>query len=336
MYATNGSSITRFDSTALGTTTTVPVIGLQAGETLVDIDLRPANGVLYGVGSSSRLYTLNPLTGAATQVGTAGAFTLNGTAFGTDFNPIADRIRQVSNTEQNLRLNPINGTLAATDTALTPAGNIVSVAYDRNDNTTFTPATTLYAIDSAAGTLVTIGGIDGVPSPNGGTVTTIGSLGLGTNLNEAIGFDISNTGTAYASITTAGISRMYTINLTTGAATLASSNGGSIGGGTTPFVGLAAGTVPLAAGVQVGGRVLGADGRGIRNAIVTMSDAGGVSRSVTTGPNGVYRFDDVEGGQSYTVWVNSRRFSFTPVVIQVTDNLSELNFTADLTGMTDR
>jgi len=68
---------------------------------------------------------------------------------------------------------------------------------------------------------------------------------LSTNLNQAIGFDISGlTGTAYASITTGGISRLYTINLTTGAATLASSNVGAIGSGTTPFLGLTAATVP--------------------------------------------------------------------------------------------
>lgn len=261
IYTSNGSSISRFDSAALGVVTTVPVTGLQAGETLVDIDVRPnptSPGVqsVYAIGSSSRVYIVNPLTGSATQVGTAGAFTLNGTAFGVDVNPVADRIRLVSNTEQNLRLNPDTGGLAATDTALNPAGNVVSVAYNRNyprlagDST----PTTLYGIDSAAGTLVLIGSVDGTPnSPNGGAITTVGSLGLGTNLNEAIGFDISGlgasaadpaAGTPYASITTSGISRLYNINLTTGAATLVSSNGGAIGTGITPFIGLAAATAP--------------------------------------------------------------------------------------------
>jgi hypothetical protein len=132
-------------------------------------------------------------------------------------------------------LNPDDGT-PATDTALNPAGNIVAVAYSNN----FSGATStiLYAIDSAAGTLANIT----VPN-SGGPITTVGSMGLGTNLNEAIGFDISGlTGTAYASITTGGISRLYTINLTTGAATLASSNGGAIGAGTVPFLGLTAAT----------------------------------------------------------------------------------------------
>jgi hypothetical protein len=69
----------------------------------------------------------------------------------------------------------------------------------------------------------------------------VGSLGLGTNLNEAIGFDISGvSGTGFATITTGGISRLYTINLATGSATLSSSNGGSIGSGTSPFFSIAA------------------------------------------------------------------------------------------------
>src|SRR3954470_9270864 len=169
LYATNGSSITRFDSTTLGTTITVPVTGLQLGETLVGIDLRPATGVLYGIGSSSRMYTINPILGTASQVGSAGAFTLNGTAFGTDFNPVPDRIRQVSNTEQNLRLNPDDGT-AVTDTALNPAGNIVAVAY--SNNFSGASSTILFAIDSAAGTLAT------VTNPNGGgPISTVGSMG---------------------------------------------------------------------------------------------------------------------------------------------------------------
>src|SRR5947208_9654965 len=81
LYASSGNDIARFDSGATGVVTSVPVTGLQTGESLVGIDVRPASQVLYGLGSSSRLYTINPLTGAATQVGAAGAFTLNGTSF---------------------------------------------------------------------------------------------------------------------------------------------------------------------------------------------------------------------------------------------------------------
>jgi hypothetical protein len=255
----NTSFISRFDDASLGVVTTVPITGLQAGETIVDIDVRPkptSPGVnsLYGVGSSSRLYIINPLTGTSTQVGSAGAFTLNGTAFGVDFNPTVDRMRVVSNTEQSFRLNPDTGVLAGADTSLNPAGNIVSVAYDRNFDQSGVP-TTLFGIDSIAGTLVRIGGLDGVPSPNLGEVTTIGSLGLGIALNDTIGFDILSSAagsTAYAAINTGGFSRLYTVDLATGHATLASSNGGSIGTGATPYVGLASSVVPEPSAIGAG------------------------------------------------------------------------------------
>lgn len=88
----------------------VPMTGLQPSEQILGIDFRPANGLLYGLGSTSRLYTINTATGVATQVG-AGQFSplLSGADFGFDFNPSVDRIRVVSNTDQNLRLNPDTG-----------------------------------------------------------------------------------------------------------------------------------------------------------------------------------------------------------------------------------
>src|SRR5829696_2327008 len=158
LYATNGSLVSRFDSTAPGFVINVPVTGLQAGETLVGIDVRPGTTTLYGVGSSNRMYTVNPVTGAATQVG-AGTFStaLSGTYFGMGFNPVVDRVdlvdrnrvRLVSDTEQNLRLDPDTGALARADTALNPAGYVVGVSYDRNylRLSGDTTPTTLYGID---------------------------------------------------------------------------------------------------------------------------------------------------------------------------------------------
>ncbi len=252
-FASNGISLARFDSNAPSIVTSFMFSGLQSGETILGLDLRPANGLLYGISSASRLYTINTTNGAVTQVTGGAAFTLSGNNFGMDFNPQVDRIRVVSDTEQNIRLNPNDGGLAGTDTSLAPAGNVVAAAYDRNDNNPAT-LTTLYGIDSTSGQLVLIGGIDGTPSPNGGAVTNVGSLLLGTNLAPQIGFDISGlTAIAYATITTfappgrlAGIiaggiptiSRLYTINLATGAATLV----GTIGNGTTAYSSLTSAT----------------------------------------------------------------------------------------------
>src|SRR4051794_2561626 len=79
---TNGSSILVRDTNNLtaAPVTLIPVTGLEGGETLVGIDQRPGTGELVGIGSLSHVYTIDPLTGAASPVGVGGAFTLNGTA----------------------------------------------------------------------------------------------------------------------------------------------------------------------------------------------------------------------------------------------------------------
>ena len=216
---TSSNSLVVFDSATPGLTVPLfPVTGLQSGEMLLGIDIRPATGTLYGLGNSNQLYTISTTTGAATPVGAAGQFTLSGSAFGVDFNPTVDRLRVVSNTDQNLRLNPITGGVAGIDGTLNPGNpNVVGAAYTNN----FSGATitTLYDIDSAADALF----IQGLPpiSPNTGTLALVGSLGVDTG--ELVGFDISGlTGTAYASLTapTGPASQFFTINLGTGAATL--------------------------------------------------------------------------------------------------------------------
>ena len=71
-----------FDSASPGTLLSAnSITGLQTGEEMRGIDW--IGGTLYGLGNQSHLYTINPLTGAATQVG-AGAFSpvLNGIDFG--------------------------------------------------------------------------------------------------------------------------------------------------------------------------------------------------------------------------------------------------------------
>jgi len=90
----------------------VAITGLAGGERLLGIDTRPANGQLYAVGSTGRLYVIDPTSGAAGQVGTPFATALSGERFGVDFNPTVDRLRIVSDTRQNLRIDPTTGAVA--------------------------------------------------------------------------------------------------------------------------------------------------------------------------------------------------------------------------------
>ena len=199
-------------SNVAGGTVSKAIMGLQAGENIYGIDFRPVNGQLYALGSSSRLYTLNLSTGAATQVG-AGTFStpLLGTDFGFDFNPTVDRIRVVSNLGQNLRLNPVDGTVAATDGNLNPGiPSVSSAAYTNN----FAGATTtvLFVADHSTDKLYTQN------PPNNGTLVEVGNLGI--DISNANGFDIgSRSNTAYLIATVAGSTNLYTINTSSGLAT---------------------------------------------------------------------------------------------------------------------
>jgi hypothetical protein len=178
---TNDDKLVTFTSDGPSTlVSTVAVTGLATGEHLVDIGFRPANAALYGVGTASRLYSLNRSTGAATAIGTTVVSpALSGTFFGLDFNPTVDRIRVVSDTGQNLRLNPDTGTVAATDTPLSyaagdPAGavapHVTAEAYTNGFSGAGT--TSLYGIDTSRDALVLQN------PPNGGVLNTVGALGV--------------------------------------------------------------------------------------------------------------------------------------------------------------
>lgn len=68
---------------------------------------------------------------------------------------------------------------------------------------------------------------------------------------------------------------------------------------------------PTAAGAIVSGRVTTADGRGITNAVITLSGGALFSpRTVQTSAFGYFTFEDVEAGQSYLLSIKSKRFRF--------------------------
>ncbi len=227
IYAVTSGDLLRFDSATPGTIdSTTAITGLQAGEGIFAIDFRPATGELYGIGSTGQLYTIDTTTAAATPVGAPFAA---GAAFETsmDFNPTVDRIRVVSGADENFRLNPDTGAVAATDTNLAydaadaNAGanpDVLAIGYTNNFAAAST--TTLFGIDNTLGILVRQGGVDGVPSPNGGVLFTIGSMGTASAFNR-VGLDVGAGGTAFAYLEAAGgVPQLYTIDLATGAATL--------------------------------------------------------------------------------------------------------------------
>ncbi|HSW13395.1 MAG TPA: DUF4394 domain-containing protein [Solimonas sp.] len=220
----------------------VAVSGLNADENLVGIDTRPATGELVGLSDDGRLLVLDPLTGAASVPQTldvglpAGEF-----SFGVDFNPVPDRLRVVGGAGQNQRINPnVAPPTNTSDIALsgTSTVNVTAVAYSNSvkgadAGVNNGGSTTLFGIDTTRNVLVRIGGDPAsggactpppadAGNPNCGVVTDVGS-GLGFNPESTNGFDIDGVnGAALFAAHEPGdaTAKLYTVNLSTGAATL--------------------------------------------------------------------------------------------------------------------
>jgi hypothetical protein len=185
----------------------------------------PATTKLWGLTNYGNIVPVN-LAGADIGQPVIKNIPLSGTAFGFGFDPTSGvNMLLVSNLDQNLRLKFNTGEVF-TQTPLTyylgtPADpNVVAFSYDNNlsGGTLRTP----FMIDSAADTLVMLL----APFQNG-VLKTVGPLGV--NASEITGLSIYTTGTiaspvntAFAAITSPGdsVSRLYTIDLMTGAATL--------------------------------------------------------------------------------------------------------------------
>lgn len=214
---TEDNSLVLFDSNNPTITSTVSVTGVDGS--LLGIDRRPANNLIYGLTTTNNIYTINPFTGAASFVSTLSLPFNGGTISGVDFNPVPDRLRVVGDNDQNYRINVETGAVILDGTLNPGDPNITAAAYTNADNDPAT-GTTLYTVDYISDALFIQN------PPNDGTQVLVGSLGF--DISSAAGFDIFtangvNTAFLAATPTSASGSNLYTINLDTGAATLVDS-----------------------------------------------------------------------------------------------------------------
>jgi len=88
---------------------------------------------------------------------------------------------------------------------------------------------------------------------------------------------------------------------------------------------------PTAASVTVSGRVMTAHGKGIRNVLVRFVDDAGQIRTVLTSTFGYYKFADIPAGQTYTISVSAKKYTFAQPtqVLNLTGETSDVNFVAD-------
>ncbi|MCY7345801.1 MAG: carboxypeptidase-like regulatory domain-containing protein [Pyrinomonadaceae bacterium] len=85
---------------------------------------------------------------------------------------------------------------------------------------------------------------------------------------------------------------------------------------------------PTAASVNLGGRVMTATGRGIRNARVTLTMPDGTMRTTISGTFGYYRFADIPAGETYILTATAKRFVFSvpTQVVSLNEDRDDVDF----------
>jgi hypothetical protein len=211
----DGKSIVTIDPGSRKVTSTVNIRG--AGP-MLGVDVRPADGMLYGVTGDGSVFTIDIRSGQATKKSKL-TQAWNRTAATTfDFNPVADRLRLMSAESVNWRINVDDGKVIVDGSHKFKDGDvnagrtprIVAGAYTNSFKDT--KATALYNIDATTGTLVM------QAPPNDGVLNTIGSLGM--PVNGPVAFNIVSSGPDQNAAWLVAGGTLYSVDLKTGKATM--------------------------------------------------------------------------------------------------------------------
>lgn len=176
---TTNNTLLQFDSAAPSAIIrSTPITGLGTGQSIGTIDFRPGVGTLYGMASGTRtpLYTLNPNTGAATQIsnGLPGGFDV-GFAVGMDFDDLTSNgssagiLRYTDEFGGSYRFDPNTGIYIRNDAG---REGLTDVAYRRTngDAGSFQMVGINYQTDEVQ-----------ILNPMGGQVISSGPLGVDTD-----------------------------------------------------------------------------------------------------------------------------------------------------------
>jgi Domain of unknown function (DUF4394) len=185
---------------------------------LIGIDVRPADGMLYGVSADGAVVTIDPKTLQATQKSKLTETLKPGVTATVEFNPVADRMRLMGSDGMSLRANVDDGKVTIDGAHKYKDGDpnagktprIVAGAY--TNSVKGAQSTTLYAIDAATNALVT------QAPPNDGILNTVGDLGL--KLNGAVGFNIVASAPDKNEAWLSHGGALYAVDLKTGKATM--------------------------------------------------------------------------------------------------------------------
>ena len=191
-------------------------VALAGGAKLVGMDVRPADGKLYGVTPDGQIVMVDAKTGQWTAKAKISEAVPTGMAIAVDFNPVADRLRLIAADGTSLRINvedgkaTVDGRLkyAEADAMKGMPAKIGAAAY--TNSVAGAKETALYDIDVTHGTLVK------QAPPNDGILNTVGKLGV--TLSDAIAFDIAADGKGGNAAWLLVGATLHSVDLATGAA----------------------------------------------------------------------------------------------------------------------
>ena len=203
------------DTAAKKVTKSWKITGISGA--LVGIDVRPADGMLYGLVADGTVVTIDQW-GKATKKSKLETMLPAGIWATVDFNPVADRLRVIGTDGTNLRANVDDGKVikdgtlkfAETDMHKGEKPKVVAGAYTNSFKGTKT--TVLYDIDA------TIGALLKQAPPNDGVLNAVGKLGMKV---DRVAFDIASDGKDRNAAWLMAGDALYSVDLATGKAKLA-------------------------------------------------------------------------------------------------------------------
>ncbi len=211
---TADNKLVKIDTATLAASAPMAISG---ADKVVGIDVRPADGKLYGLTATGQLVVIDHMSGTATP----GSMVSEKVALGprpvVDFNPVADRLRVIAADGVSLRINvdtgativdkPLNYDAADASAAKKPA--VAAGAY--TNSMKGAKGTELFHVDGGTGALVLQN------PPNDGVLKTRGMVGV-TGAADVV-MDIASDGEGKNTAYVIAGNALYTVDLASGKAT---------------------------------------------------------------------------------------------------------------------
>ena len=192
-------------------------MAISSADKVLGIDVRPADGKLYGLTATGQLVVIDPMSGTATTGSTLSEKAALGSRPIVDFNPAADRLRVIGADGTSLRINVDNGATTvdkplnydAADANAAKKPMVAAGAYTNSSKGA--KSTELFHVDGGTGALVLQN------PPNDGVLKTRGAVGVPSLADAVMDIDNEAEGKNTAYLIAGGT--LYTIDLATGKAT---------------------------------------------------------------------------------------------------------------------